>query len=205
FMYYADGKFRIKLENAGDEDDSERIPPLTALPITATITDDEIIEGIGLSTSAMNDRFNQIKVDYTDLVNNSQPNSVLSPDPVEDSTDIRTNYVNEDGGKILEGSFSFPGIFDRVTAQKHATLLLKKSRSQPQVNFQCSSVGIKLAPGDFIRLNSTAMGINDVYRVTDVVFNPDNTVTVNAIKHVPDFYDVTDTGQKFEAQRDILT
>lgn len=205
FMYYADGKFRISLENAGDPEDSERIPPLTALPITATITDDQIIESVGINTSAMNDRFNQIKVDYTDIINNSQPNSVLSPDPIEDSTDIRTNYLNEDGGKVLEGSFSFPGIFDRVTAQKHATLLLKKSRGQPQLNFQCSSVGIKLAPADFIRVNSVALGVNDVYRVTDISFNPDNTVTINAFKHVPDFYDVTDTGQKFEAQRDILT
>ena len=204
FMYYADGKFRIKLENAGDPEDSERIPPITALPITATITDDNIIESVGINTSAMNDRFNQIKVDYTDIINNSQPNSVLSPDPIEDSTDIRTNYLNEDGGKVLEGSFSFPGIFDRVTAQKHATLLLKKSRSQPQINFQCSSVGIQLAPADFIRVNSVALGVNDVYRVTDIALNPDNTVTVNAMKHVPEFYDVTDTGQKFESQRPIL-
>jgi hypothetical protein len=204
-MFYSNGKFFIKIENAGDPEDSERIPPVTALPITATLTDDNILESATISTSALNDRFNQIKLDYTDLEESSQPNSVLSPDPIDDSTDIRTNYLNEDGGKVLEGSFSLPGIFDEVTAKKHATLLLKKSRGQPQLSLQCSPTGINLAPGDFVRLNSTAMGINDVYRVTDVVLNADHTVTMNAIKHVPDFYDVTDTGQKFEAQRDILT
>ena len=204
-MFLVDGKFRIKLENAGDVDDSERIPPITALPLSATITDDEIIESVGVSTSSLNDRFNQIKVDYTDLANNSQPNSVLSPHPVEDSTDIRQNYLNEDGGKVLEGNFSFPGIFDSVTAQKHATLLLKKSRGQPRVTLQASPGAIDTAPGDFIRLNSVALGVNDVYRVTETTLNPDHTVVINAIKHVPDFYDVTDTGQKFEAQRDVLS
>ncbi len=204
FLYFADGKFKIALENAGDPTDSERIPPNTALPITCTVTDDNIIESVGVSTTAMNDRFNQIKVDFTNLANNSQPNSVLSPDPIDDSTDIRQNYLNEDGGKILEGSFSFPGIYDAITAKKHATLLLKKSRGQPRINFQMNSIGINIAPGDFIRVNSEALGINDVFGVTDVSFNPDNTVTVNGQKHVPDFYDVTDTGQIFEAQRQIL-
>ncbi len=204
FLYYADGKFRIALENAGDPTDSERIPPITALPVTCTVTDDHILDSVGISTSAMNDRFNQIKVDYTNLANNSQPNSVLSPDPIDDSTDIRVNYLNEDGGKILEGSFSFPGIYDSVTAKKHATLLLKKSRGQPRINFQMSSIGINIAPGDFIRVDSEALGINDVFGVTDLSFNPDNTVTISGQKHVPDFYDVTDTGQIFEEQRQIL-
>jgi hypothetical protein len=138
------------------------------------------------------------------LVDNSQPNSILTPDPILDSTDIRTNYLNEDGGKVLEGNFSFPGIFDPVTARKHGTLLLKKSRGQPQISFQCSAIGINVAPGDFIRIDSTALDIDDVYRVTDTSLNPDNTVSINCIRHVPDFYDVADTGQIFEAQRPVL-
>lgn len=204
FMFYSDGKFKIKLENAGDPENSENIMHIKSLPITAVITDDEIIGSVSINTSALNDRFNQIKVDYTDLQNNSQANSVLSPDPIEDSTDIRTNYLNEDGGKVLESSFSLPGIFDPVTAKKVATLLLKKSRGQPLVALQVSPVGINLAPGDFIRLNSACAGINEVFRVTDTTLNPDGTVALNAMKHVPEFYDVSDTGQVFESQRPLL-
>ena len=204
YMFYTDGKFKIKLENAGDPENSENIMHIKSLPITAVITDDEIIGSVSINTSALNDRFNQIKVDYTDLQNNSQANSVLSPDPIEDSTDIRTNYLNEDGGKVLESSFSLPGIFDPVTAKKVATLLLKKSRGQPLVALQVSPVGINLAPGDFIRLNSACAGINEVFRVTDTTLNPDGTVALNAMKHVPEFYDVSDTGQIFESQRPLL-
>tara|TARA_Y100001972_G_scaffold121990_1_gene166851 strand:- start:145 stop:2859 length:2715 start_codon:yes stop_codon:yes gene_type:complete len=204
YMFYTDGKFKIKLENAGDPENSENIMHIKSLPITAVITDDEIIGSVSINTSALNDRFNQIKVDYTDLQNNSQANSVLSPDPIEDSTDIRTNYLNEDGGKVLESAFSLPGIFDPVTAKKVATLLLKKSRGQPLVALQISPIGINLAPGDFIRLNSACAGINEVFRVTDITLNPDGTVALNAMKHVPEFYDVSDTGQIFESQRPLL-
>lgn len=203
YMVFVDGKYKIILENAGDPEDSERIPPVTALPITL-ITDDNIIESAGISTPSINDRFNQIKIDYTDITNNSQPASILTPDPLEDSTDIRTNYLNEDGGKILEGAFSQPGIFDPVTAKKYGTLLLKKSRGQPRLTIQINPVGMNIIPGDFIRIDSDSLGVNDVYRVTDVSVNPDNTIALNAIKHVPEFYDTTDTGQVFEAQRPVL-
>lgn len=204
YMYYADGKFKIKIENAGVPINNELIPPITALPITATITDDNIIETATISTSALNDRFNQLKLDYTDFAFNSQPNSVLVPDPIEDSTNIRTNYLNEDAGKILEGAFTIPSIFFKEDAKKHATLLLKKSRGQPMLNTRINAVGFNLAPGDFVRINSVALDVNDVYRITDVALNGDHTLTLNCIKHIPEFYDITDTGQVFEAHRDIL-
>tara|TARA_E500000178_G_C17025099_1_gene757591 strand:+ start:297 stop:3020 length:2724 start_codon:yes stop_codon:yes gene_type:complete len=205
YLYFNEGKIRIVLENAGDPLDNNLVPPETALPIVMTITDDNIIESAGVSTSAINDRFNQIKLDYTDLVNNSQPNSALSPDPIEDSTNVRTQYLAEDNNKVLEGNFSFPGVFDRVTAQKVATLLLKKSRQQPTFVTQINAVGVRLAPGDFVRVNSTALAINDIYRITETAYNSDNTVNITAIKHVPEFYDVTDTGQIFEQQRPLIT
>ena len=203
-MPVVDGKFHLLLENAGDPDDSESIPPITALPITAHIKDEHIIGGISVSTASVNDKFNQVKIDYTDVVNNSQPASVLSPDPVDDSTDIRTNYLNEDSGKKLEGAFSFPGIIDEVTAKKMATLLLKKSRGQPNIVLTCASVALNCLPGDFIRLTSDVLAIDDVYRVSASTLNPDHTVSLTCSRHVPDFYDVSDLGQIFEARRNIM-
>ena len=203
-MPVVDGKFHLLLENAGDPEDSESIPPITALPITAHIKDEHIIGGISVSTASVNDKFNQVKVDYTDVINNSQPGSVLSPDPVDDSTDIRTNYLNEDSGKKLEGTFSFPGIIDEVTAKKMATLLLKKSRGQPNIVLACSSVALNCLPGDFIRLTSDILAIDDVYRVSASTLNPDYTIGLTCSKHVPDFYDVSDLGQIFEARRNIM-
>ena len=203
-MPVVDGKFHLFFENEGDRDDSESIPPITALPITAHIKDEHIIGGISVSTASVNDKFNQVKIDYTDVVNNSQPASVLSPDPVDDSTDIRTNYLNEDSGKKLEGAFSFPGIIDEVTAKKMATLLLKKSRGQPNIVLTCASVALNCLPGDFIRLTSDVLAIDDVYRVSASTLNPDHTVSLTCSRHVPDFYDVSDLGQIFEARRNIM-
>ena len=203
-MPVVDGKFHLLLENAGDPEDSASIPPTTALTISAHIKDEHIIGGISVSTASVNDKFNQVKIDYTDVINNSQPGSVLSPDPVDDSTNIRTNYLNEDSGKKLEGTFSFPGIIDEYTAKKMATLLLKKSRGQPNIVLTCSSVALNCLPGDFIRLTSDVLAIDDVYRVTASTLNPDHTVALTCSRHVPDVYDVTDQGQIFEARRNIM-
>tara|TARA_A100000172_G_scaffold81110_1_gene73042 strand:+ start:21712 stop:24453 length:2742 start_codon:yes stop_codon:yes gene_type:complete len=203
-MPVIDGKFHLQLENAGIPDASEAIPPVTALPITATITDDHVIDGITVATSSVNDKFNQIKIDYTSIIDNSQPASVMSPDPVEDSTSIRVNYLAEDNNKKLEGNFSFPSIYDEVSAKKIATLLLKKSRGQPIVNLTASAIAMGCVPGDFVRVTSDRLKMDDVYRVTAATVNEDHTVALSCIRHVPEFYDITDEGQTFEARRDIM-
>jgi len=59
-------------------------------------------------------------------------------------------------------------------------------------------------PGDFIRLTSDVLAIDDVYRVSASTLNPDHTVSLTCSKHVPDFYDVSDQGQIFEARRNIM-
>ena len=203
-MPVIDGNFYLFLENAGDPEDSESIPPLTSLPITATITDEHVIGAISISTASVNDKFNQIKIDYTNIANNSQPASVISPDPIDDSTSIRVNYLAEDNDKKLEGNFSFPGIYDSVTAQKMATLLLKKSRGNPTINFAASPIAMSCVPGDFVRITSDVLKINDVYRVTAATLNGDHTVGISCIRHIPEFYNVTETGEMFEARRNIM-
>jgi len=199
-----DGKFRLILENAGVPYNQESIPPATALPITAHIKDEHIIDAITLNTTSVNDKFNLIKLDYTDLQLNSQPDSVMSPDPVDDSTDIRTQYLAEDNDKPLEGNFTFRSIYDPVTAGKMATLLLKKSRGQPTLNFVASHIALNCLPGDFIRITSESMKLDDVFRVTSTTLNNDHTIAMACIRHVPEFYDITDQGQIFEGRRNII-
>jgi len=203
-MPVIDGKFHLQLENAGIPEASEAIPPVTSLPITAVIDDDNVIGAITVATASVNDKFNQIKIDYTSIIDNSQPASVMSPDPVEDSTDIRVNYLAEDNNKKLEGNFSFPSIYDEGSAKKIATLLLKKSRGQPVLNLNASPIAMSCVPGDFVRINSEVLKINDVYRVTAATVNEDHTVGLSCIRHVPEFYDITDEGQIFEARRNIM-
>jgi len=48
------------------------------------------------------------------------------------------------------------------------------------------------------------MKINDVYRVTAITYNGDHTSSLSLIRHIPDFYDVSDTGLKLEARRNIM-
>lgn len=205
YMPLINGKFHLKLENAGDPEDSERIKPKTAIPIQAVLTEDNIIGSVSLATTNLNDRLNSIKIDYTELTTDSQPNTVLVPDPETDSTQVRQSYLDEDNGKVLETTFAQPGIFDPSTASKYGAMLLKKSRGQPIVTFQCNFVGIKFTPGDFVRLKLISMRLNDLFLITDVTVNYDNTATVVAIRHVPEFYDMRDDAELYQPRQDILT
>lgn len=205
-MPYIEGKFHLYLENAGDPENNEILPTKTSLPISAELTEGNIVSGIVLRTSAINDRFNSIKVDYTEAERGGQPNSIIHPDPLTDSAGvaIRSQYLTEDNNKVLEANFTFPGIFDKHTAGKYARLLLKKSRGQPSLTFTCNAIGINFIPGDFIRCNFTTLKINDVYRVVEISIGGDHTVSVSAIKHDPEFYDITTTGDAFVGRKDIM-
>ena len=205
-MPYIEGKFHLYLENAGDPENNEILPTKTSLPISAELTEDNIVSGIVLRTSAINDRFNSIKIDYTEAERGGQPNSIIHPDPLTDSAGvaIRSQYLTEDNNKVLEANFTFPGIFDKHTAGKYARLLLKKSRGQPSLTFTCNAIGINFIPGDFIRCNFTTLKINDVYRVVEISIGGDHTVSVSAIKHDPEFYDITTTGDAFVGRKDIM-
>ena len=205
-MPYIEGKFHLYLENAGDPENNEILPTKTSLPISAELTEGNIVSGIVLRTSAINDRFNSIKVDYTEAERGGQPNSIIHPDPLTDSAGvaIRSQYLTEDNNKVLETNITFPGIFDKHTAGKYARLLLKKSRGQPSLTFTCNAIGINFIPGDFIRCNFTTLKINDVYRVVEISIGGDHTVSVSAIKHDPEFYDITTTGDAFVGRKDIM-
>ena len=205
-MPYIEGKFHLYLENAGDPENSERLPTKTSLPISAQLTEDNIVSGIVLKASSINDRFNSIKVDFADAEKGGQPNSIIHPDPLTDSAGvaIRSQYLTEDNNRVLEANFTFPGMFDKHTAGKYARLLLKKSRGQPTLSFTCNAIGINFIPGDFIRCNFEVLKINDVYRIIETSINTDHTVSLTAIKHDPEFYDITTSGNEFVARKDIM-
>ena len=81
---------------------------------------------------------------------------------------------------------------------------MKKSRGQPTINLNASAIAMGCVPGDFVRITSDMLKINDVYRVTAATVNEDHTVGLSCIRHVPEFYDITDEGQVFEARRNIM-
>ena len=207
YMPYIDGKYHIFIENAGDPRDHSAIPPITSLPIQTTITEDNVFGSVVLNTSTINDKFNSIKIDFTDAEKGGQPNSVIIPDPIEDSAGsaIRSQYLTEDNNKVLEGNFSIPSIFDKHTAKKYGRTLLKKSRGQPTLSLTCSAIALNCVPGDFVRVKLTSMKIDDVYRIIETTLNYDNTIGLQLIKHDPDVYNLNEDGDLFVARKNIMT
>lgn len=204
YMPYINGKFYLYIENAGDQRNSFIIPHESSLATQLTLTEDNLIDNISIGTSALNDRFNQVKIDYADVAFGGQPNSEIVPSPILNSAGERQQYLDEDNGKSLEGSFAMPSIFDQYTANRWGKVLLKKSRGQPILNLQTNAEGYILAPGDFIRITSSILPIDDVYRVTESIINYNNTVTIQCIRHDVEIYDLSDGADVYLPRSDIF-
>ena len=191
YMPFFDNKFHIFLEDGGQKNTLIHTAPLTSLPIQLTIDEDNVVGSAVLKTQPINNRLNSIKVDYTEAERNATVGTKLVPDPIEDSAGsaVRSTYLTEDNNKVLENSFSLPSIFDKHTAARYGRILLKKSRGQPTILTTVTASGINLVPGDLVRVNLQKLKVNDVYRVTEVTINYDNTVALDLIKHDPDIYE----------------
>lgn len=207
YMPFYDNKFHIFLEDGGQKNTLLQTSPLTALPIQLVIDEDNVIGSAVLKSQPINNRLNSIKVDYTEAEKNATVGTQLVPDPIEDSagSGIRDTYLAEDNNKILENNFTLPSIFDKDTAKRYGRILLKKSRGQPTLLTTVTAQGLNLVPGDLVRVNLTKLKVNDVYRVTEVTINYDNTVALDLIKHDPDIYESFDDEDTLLTRKDIMT
>jgi hypothetical protein len=206
YMPFYDNKFHIFLEDGGQKRTLLETCPLTSLPISLVIDEDNVVGSAVLKTQSINNRLNQIKVDYTEAERNATVGTVLIPDPIEDSAGsaVRATYLTEDNSKVLENTFTFPSIFDKHTAKRYGRILLKKSRGQPTILTTITASGINLVPGDLVRVNLQKLKVNDVYRITEVTINYDNTVALDLIKHDPDIYESHSESDTLLTRKDIM-
>jgi hypothetical protein len=207
YMPFYDNKFHIFLEDGGQKNTLLHTSPLTALPIQLVIDEDNVIGSAVLKSQPINNRLNSIKVDYTEAERNATVGTKLIPDPITDSAGsaVRETYLTEDNNKVLENTFTLPSIFDKHTAARYGRILLKKSRGQPTILTTVTAQGLNLVPGDLVRVNLSKLKVNDVYRVTEVTINYDNTVALDLIKHDPDIYESFDDEDTLLPRKDIMT
>ena len=195
FMPYINGKYYLILENAGIPDDNEAVPPVSALPLVTTFTEDDVVGSIVMKNPGINDRYNRVKLNFTNFEKDSQADSVIYPGPLgSDSTDVYAAYLLEDNNKPLERDVTYDSIRDDYTAGIKARLLLKKSRGQLTVEFTTTFKAYNVCPGDFIQLDFTTFGVSGVFRVTSVKSEYNSQVGITCIKHDPNLYDITANG-----------
>jgi len=190
-LTYRNGKYHLLMENAGTENNSYDIPTEAALKTQCdnnarTFTDDNIVGSISMKGAALENTFNQIKVNYPDLGDKSKSNSQVYP---EDGSALLNSYLLEDNNQKLTTEITNTGIFTPLDALIYAKITLNKSRNRETVSFVTNDSGANIAPGDLIRLNSSLAGIDNLYRVTDFLITESGQIELSGIRHIPDNYD----------------
>ena len=186
-MPYVNGKFKLIIENAGVPEDSYSIPTDADLKAshTFTFTDDNIVGGINFTGGALNNTFNQIKVNYTDIEHRSQNNSVVWPP----STDGQyTTFRRQDNDIDLIGTVTNAGIVNPIAAIHYAKCLVLKSRQRQQITFRTTESATNLVPGDLVRVTSAVLSIDHMFRINSLVLTPDGEIEINAFRHYVDSY-----------------
>jgi hypothetical protein len=190
-MPFVNGKFKLTIENAGTPDNSYDIPSDSDLKAshTMTFTDDNIIDGITFTGGALDNTFNQIKVNYTDIEERSQNNSVIWPPKTDSQYSL---FKREDNDIDLIGNVTNAGIVNAAHATHYAKVLVAKSRRQQSISFKTTESASDLTAGDLIRVTSTTLLFDHMFRITTITLNQDGDIEISAFRHYPENYDFDD-------------
>ena len=190
-MPFVNGKFKLIIENAGTTDNSFDIPTEADLKdsSTFTFTDDNIVDGITFTGGALENTFNQIKLNYTDIENRSQSNSVVWP--LKTDTQYAT-FRRQDNDLDLIGNVTNAGIVNGSHAAHYAKVLVKKSRQQQSISFKTTESATNLIPGDIVRVNSAVLSIDHLFRIQQITLDQYGDIEISAFRHYPDSYDFDD-------------
>lgn len=190
-MPYSNGKYKLILENGGTTTNPFDIIADADLKSSNifTFTDDNILEGINIQGIKLDETFNQVKVDYTDLNNLSKSNSVVYP---ESGSTAHNLYLEQDNQQLLTTEVTNNGIICQQHALIYARILLLKSRNRQVITFKTTEGASNLTPGDLIRVNSATLQIDDMYRITDINLAHTGEIEIQGFKHFGSNYDLTD-------------
>lgn len=201
YMPYVQGKYKLKIEDAGH--------PTNILSSQATI---ELIavadpygkaEYIGSTCDIIGDvtytrtdrsaKYNQVTVTYVEPTKKWASEQVVYPE--QEST--RLAYITEDGGYENKLEVAFPTITNYAIAKDMARLLFNKSRGQDSVSLRVTAEALELEPGDNIRIQARKLNFGDsAWRVITIKYNNDMTADIACVRNQEDFYPYTTVGQQ---------
>ena len=184
-MPYTQGKFKIKIENAGDDNDIEAIP--SDPPVAFTATADNIVGGIQLVGDNKESKINRCRVTYVDPDADYQPNEVIYP---ADGSADDTLFLSQDNNQRFEANISLPTVASREQALQYAEVFVKRSRNAKQIQFATTIAGSNVAVGDLCRVISENIGLDGIFRITDIRLNSEGDIQITGFEHQPEIYTI---------------
>ena len=177
-LNYTSGIYKVLVETSGSA--------------TITLTEDNIIGGIQVSSKNKNSRFNRVLVAFINPDKNYQSDEVQYPpidDSAEASADQHANMKTADGGIVLEGRFDFPTITSPYQAREMAEIILRRSRSSLDVSLKADGNALELAIGDIVNITHSTPGFSaKPFRVQAMTIASDMTTSLTLSEHQDSYY-----------------
>ena len=178
YLNYTAGEYKITVETTGSA--------------SITLTEDNIIGGIGISSKDKNTRFNRVIATFVNPDKNYQSDEAQWP-PVDDSgltsADQHATMKTADGGVLLEGKYDFPTITSPYQAEEMAEIICRRSRASLDVSLKADSTALDLAIGDIVNITHATPGFSaKAFRVLGMTINTDLTCDLQLVEHQDSYY-----------------
>tara|TARA_R100000655_G_scaffold83285_1_gene122861 strand:- start:1122 stop:4040 length:2919 start_codon:yes stop_codon:yes gene_type:complete len=178
FLNFSAGKYNILVEGSGSA--------------SITLTEDNILGGIQISSKNKNSRYNRVIVNFINPDKNFQSDTAQFP-PVDEtglaSADTFSNMQTADGGLLLEGRFDFSMLTNPHQAQEMAEVILRRSRTSLDINIKADATALDLSIGDIVNVTHATPSFSaKPFRVQGMTLNTDHTVTLQCSEHQDSYY-----------------
>jgi hypothetical protein len=197
YMPYVQGKYKLRIEDAGNELDilsgvatvvmTATTKPYPKNQFTGNVCD--IVGNITYTGIDKSKKYTSVIVTYVDPDQKFSNQTVVYPETEEE----RQEYINKDGGRENSEGFTFPSITNYAIAKDMAKLIFLKSRRQETISITVTGEGMELEPGDNIRVEGNILNFNTgslivPWRVVSVKINDNMTVDLGLVKNPDDIY-----------------
>jgi len=188
YLNFTAGKYNILVESTG-----------TA---SISLTEDNIIGGISVTSKNKNSRYNRVIVNFINPDKSFQSDTAQFP-PVDEtglaSADQHSTMKTADGGLLLEGRFDFSMLNSPYQAQEMAEIILRRSRTSLDVSLKADATALDLAVGDLVNITHATPSFSaKPFRVQGMTINADHTINLVLSEHQDSFY-------TFGTQQEVAT
>tara|TARA_R100001440_G_scaffold956_2_gene3176 strand:- start:890 stop:3898 length:3009 start_codon:yes stop_codon:yes gene_type:complete len=188
FLNFSGGIYKILVESSGSA--------------SITLTEDNILGGITVSSKNKNSRYNRVIVNFVNPSKNFQSDTAQFP-PVDEtglaSADQHATMKTADGGILLEGRFDFPMLNSPYQAQEMAEIILRRSRSSLDVTLKADATALELSIGDIVNITHATPSFSaKPFRVQGMSLNADETIGLQLSEHQDSYY-------TFGTQQEVAT
>ena len=177
-MPYQAGKYHLKLHHGGDPTDIDSAP--NPPPVVMTIDEDVLIGGLQIQGESKARKINQLRVTYTDIDADYQPNDAFWP-PSDSS--VYSTYLTEDNDIPLHKQIALPNCIHRERALNFAETVVKTSRNKMVIRFSTTTAATDVSVGDLVRIVNNNLNFDGYFRIESVSLSGEGSLNFTATEH----------------------